>query len=151
MFCDENGIHKQLTTPCTPQQNGVAEQKSRTVVEMARTLLKAQGLPNYFWGEAVAMAVNHQNISPTKAVSNKTPHNSLKRWKKRAIYLWLILPLLMCQTVFGLSIVDAPITCLVRSHYFEILTRRRKVKSGLEITASSRGRKRCSCHQNYPG
>ena len=91
VFCDENGIHKQLTAPYTPKQNGVAERKNRIMVEMARRLLKAQGLPNYIWTEAVAMAVNHQNISPTKAVSNKTPHNSLKRCKKRAIYLWLIL------------------------------------------------------------
>ena len=48
VFCDENRIHRQLTAPYTPQQIGVAEQKSRTVVEMARTLLKAQGSPNYF-------------------------------------------------------------------------------------------------------
>ena len=43
-------------------------------------------------------------------------------------------PLLMCRMVFGLSIVDAPITCLVRSHYFEMLIRRRKVMPGLDIT-----------------
>ena len=91
VFCDENGIHKQLTAPHTPKQNGVAERKNRTMVEMPRRLLKAQGLPNYFWAEAVATAVNHLNIPPTKAVLNKTPHNSLKRCKKRAIYLWLIL------------------------------------------------------------
>lgn len=35
VFCDENEIHRQLTTPYTPHQNGVAEQKNRTVVEMA--------------------------------------------------------------------------------------------------------------------
>ena len=91
VFCDENGIHKQLTAHYTPKQKGFAERKNRTIVEMARRLLKAQGLPNYFCGEAVATTVNHLNISPTKAASNKTPHNSLKRWKIRAIYLWLIL------------------------------------------------------------
>ena len=151
MFCDENRIHRKLTTPYTPQQNSVVEQKNRIVMELARTLLTAQGLPNYFWGEAAATIVCLLNIPLAKVVSNKTPHNSLKRWKKRAIYLWLILPLLMCQTVFGLSIVDAPITSLVRSHYFEILMGRRKVKFSLEITASSGERKRYSCHQNYPG
>ena len=46
VLCDENRIHRQLTAPYTPQQNSVAEQKNRTVVEMGRTLLKAQGLPN---------------------------------------------------------------------------------------------------------
>ena len=91
VLCDENGIHKQLTAPYTPKQNGAAERKNRIMVEMALCLFKAQGLPNYFWTEAVAMAVNHQNIFPTKAVSNKTPRHSMKRCKKRAIYLWLIL------------------------------------------------------------
>ena len=41
VFSDENGIHKQPTTPHTPKQNGVAERKNRTMVEMARRLLKA--------------------------------------------------------------------------------------------------------------
>ena len=36
VFCDENGIHKQLTAPSTPKQNGVAKRKNRIMVEMAR-------------------------------------------------------------------------------------------------------------------
>ena len=116
VFCAKNGIHRQLTTPYAPQQNFVAERKNRTAVEMARPLLKAQCLPNYFLGEATTTTVYLLSISRTTVVSNKTLHNSLKRWKKRAIYLWLILPLLMCRRVFGLSIVDAPITRLGRSH-----------------------------------
>lgn len=44
MFCEENGIRRELTAPYTPEQNGVAERKNRTVVEMARSLLKAKGL-----------------------------------------------------------------------------------------------------------
>ena len=47
VFGDENGIHKQLTAPYTPKQNGVAERKNRTMVEMGPGLLKAQGLANY--------------------------------------------------------------------------------------------------------
>nr|GEY43575.1 copia-type polyprotein [Tanacetum cinerariifolium] len=39
-FCDEHGIKKQLTTPYSPEQNGVAERKNRTVIEMARSMLK---------------------------------------------------------------------------------------------------------------
>ena len=31
-FCEENGIHKELTAPYTPEQNGVAEHKNQTVV-----------------------------------------------------------------------------------------------------------------------
>lgn len=47
-FCDENGIHRALTTPYTPEQNMVAEWKNRTVVEMARSMLKEKNLPNQF-------------------------------------------------------------------------------------------------------
>ena len=45
-FCIENGIHKQFTTRYTPQKNGVAERKNRTIVDMARSMLKAKNLPN---------------------------------------------------------------------------------------------------------
>lgn len=66
MLCDENGIHRELTTPYTPKQNGVAEQKNRTVVELTQGSLKAKGLPDYFWGEVVATDVYLLNISPQR-------------------------------------------------------------------------------------
>jgi transposase InsO family protein len=72
-FCEKEGVLQQLTTPYTPEQNGVAERKNRTVVELARSMLKSKGMPNIFWAEAVATAVYVLNLSPTKAVMNKTP------------------------------------------------------------------------------
>ena len=75
-FCEELGIYKQLTAPYTPEQNGIAERKNRTIVEMARSMLKARGLPNQFWAEAVATSVYLRNISPTKAVMNQTPYEA---------------------------------------------------------------------------
>lgn len=83
LFCEENGICRELTTPYTPQQNGVAERKNRTVVEMARSLLNARGLPVHFWGEAVATAVYLLNISPTKAVLDQTPYEAWMGRKPR--------------------------------------------------------------------
>ena len=74
IFCDENGIQRELTAPYTPEQNGVAKRKNRTVVEMARSLLQAKGLPNQFWGEAVATAVYILTLSPTRAVPDQTPY-----------------------------------------------------------------------------
>ncbi|XP_077217878.1 uncharacterized protein LOC143852380 [Tasmannia lanceolata] len=53
----ENGIRHQLTTWYTPQQNGVAERKNRTIMELARSMLKANGMPHMFWVEAVACAI----------------------------------------------------------------------------------------------
>ena len=41
-YCEEAGIKRELTAPYTPEQNGVAERKNRTVVEMARSMLKAK-------------------------------------------------------------------------------------------------------------
>jgi transposase InsO family protein len=38
-FYLEHGIDQQFSTPCVPQQNGVMEQKNRTLVEMARMML----------------------------------------------------------------------------------------------------------------
>lgn len=75
-FCDEEGIKRELTAPYTPEQNGVAERKNRTVVEMARSMLKSKGLPDNFWAEGVAAAVYLLNISPTKSVWNMTPYEA---------------------------------------------------------------------------
>ncbi|GJW58649.1 retrovirus-related pol polyprotein from transposon TNT 1-94, partial [Tanacetum coccineum] len=75
-FCFEHGIKRELTAPYTPEQNGVAERKNRTVVEMARSMLKSKGLPNSFWAEGVASAVYLLNLSPTKAVWNQTPYEA---------------------------------------------------------------------------
>lgn len=56
-FCEMYGIRRELTAPYTPQKNGVAERKNRTIVEMARSMLTAAGLPKQFWAEAVATSV----------------------------------------------------------------------------------------------
>ncbi|KAL4383277.1 hypothetical protein GQ457_15G009090 [Hibiscus cannabinus] len=39
-FCKEHGIIHQLTVRYTPQQNGVAERKNRTILDMARSMVK---------------------------------------------------------------------------------------------------------------
>ena len=38
-FCIQEGIKRQLTVPYTPQQNGVAERKNRSIVGAARAML----------------------------------------------------------------------------------------------------------------
>ncbi|KAH9745481.1 hypothetical protein KPL70_004087 [Citrus sinensis] len=39
-FCEANGIRRPLTVPRSPQQNGVAERKNRTILDMAKSMLK---------------------------------------------------------------------------------------------------------------
>ncbi|XP_035844472.1 uncharacterized protein LOC118491109 [Helianthus annuus] len=55
-FCDRRGILQEFSAPYTPQQNGVAERKNRTLIETARTMLVDSKLPVNFWAEAVSAA-----------------------------------------------------------------------------------------------
>jgi hypothetical protein len=68
------GIYRSLTASYTPQQNGVAERKNRSIVEMAKCMLKAKGLPKSFWAEAVHTAAYLLNRSPTSALQ-RTPNS----------------------------------------------------------------------------
>jgi transposase InsO family protein len=43
-YCKDHGIKKKFTTSCTPQKNGVAKRKDRTIMEMARSMLKGKNL-----------------------------------------------------------------------------------------------------------
>ncbi|KAI5337779.1 hypothetical protein L3X38_017050 [Prunus dulcis] len=72
-FCEEMGLERQLTIAYSPQQNGVAERKNRTMMEMARTMMHEKKIPLKFWAEAVNTAVYLQNRSPTSALDNTTP------------------------------------------------------------------------------
>jgi transposase InsO family protein len=65
-YCKDNGIQQQFTVPHTPQQNGVAERKNRTLVECARSMLKGKNLSNGFWAEAINTAVYLKNRSPCR-------------------------------------------------------------------------------------
>ena len=47
-FCANNGIEHTFSAPRTPQQNGVAERKYRTLIEIARIMLCENNLPKYF-------------------------------------------------------------------------------------------------------
>ncbi|GKB88535.1 putative ribonuclease H-like domain-containing protein [Tanacetum coccineum] len=49
-FCGSKGIKREYSNARTPQQNGVAERKNRTLIEAARTMLADSFLPNTFWG-----------------------------------------------------------------------------------------------------
>lgn len=75
-FCKENGIKRQLTAAYTPQQNGVAERKNRTIMNMVRCMLSEKKIPKGFWPEAVNWTVHVLNRSPTLIVKNMTPEEA---------------------------------------------------------------------------
>ena len=64
------------TPAYTPQLNGVAERKNRTILDMARSLLKANKLPKQYWAEAVSCAVYLLNRCPTKSLQAVTPQEA---------------------------------------------------------------------------
>ncbi|XP_062224514.1 uncharacterized protein LOC133923077 [Phragmites australis] len=49
-LCEEAEIKRHLTASYTPQQNGMVEQRNRTVMAMARSLLKSMNVTGRFWG-----------------------------------------------------------------------------------------------------
>ena len=86
-YCKKEGIQRQLTVSRSPQQNGVAERKNRTIVEMARSMLKGKELPNSLWAEAVHTTVYILNRSPIKSVRNRTPSEAWSGRKPEVSHL----------------------------------------------------------------
>lgn len=72
-YLAREGIANQRTAPSTPEQNGCAERKNRTLIEMARCMLLEAQYEKKFWGEAVNMANYVQNRLPTRGI-DKTPY-----------------------------------------------------------------------------
>ncbi|GJT01405.1 putative RNA-directed DNA polymerase [Tanacetum coccineum] len=72
-FCKDHGIINHYTMPGTPQQNGVAERRNRTLMDMVRSMLTNSNLPEFLWTEALKTVVHILNRVPSKSVL-KTPY-----------------------------------------------------------------------------
>nr|ABA95374.1 retrotransposon protein, putative, Ty1-copia subclass [Oryza sativa Japonica Group] len=85
-FCEEFGIIHEMTPPYSPQSNGVAERKNRTLTEMVNTMLDTAGLSKEWWGEAVLTACHVLNKIPMKH-KEVTPFEEWERKKLNLSYL----------------------------------------------------------------
>ena len=56
-YCSVEGIKKEHIVPHTPKQNGVAEQKNKTMVGAAKAMLFDQGSPLFLCIKAYMTAV----------------------------------------------------------------------------------------------
>jgi transposase InsO family protein len=60
-FLDEEGIKHEFLATYTPQQNGVAERKNCTLIEMAKTMLDEYKTSDWFWAEVINTACHATN------------------------------------------------------------------------------------------
>jgi hypothetical protein len=77
----------QTTARYTPQQNGVAERKNQTIMNMERSLLKEKCLSNTFCAEAVACSAYLLNGTPTTSLKIKVPQEAWSGTKLNVGYL----------------------------------------------------------------
>nr|GEX79608.1 ribonuclease H-like domain-containing protein [Tanacetum cinerariifolium] len=70
-------IKREFNVVTTPQQNGIAERKNKTLIEAAKTMLADSLLPIPFWAKAVNTACYVQNRVLVTKPHNKTPYELL--------------------------------------------------------------------------
>ena len=89
-YLTKNGIVSQLTVPGTPQQNGVAERRNKTLLDMVRSMMSYSTLPISFWGYALNTAMYLLNLVPSKAV----PKTLVELWNgkpsMRHLHIWVV-------------------------------------------------------------
>ena len=67
----------------TPQQNGVAERRNRTLLNMVTCMLSNSSLPEFLWGEALRTTTYILNQVPSKFMP-KTPY---ELWSEKELSL----------------------------------------------------------------
>ena len=82
-FLNEHGILSQFSALGTPQQNGVAERRNRTLLDMVRSMMSLSTLPLSFWGYALETAAYILSMVSSKSVP-KTP---MEMWTGRKLIL----------------------------------------------------------------
>ena len=72
-YLHDEGIKIQYTAGYSPQQNGVAERKNRSLIEMVKCMLLDANIKKKYWAEAAHTANYLQNVLSTKS-TGKTPY-----------------------------------------------------------------------------
>ena len=85
-FCEEHRIIHQRTSPYTPQQNGLAERKNRTLVDMVNSMLLSSQLPFNLWGEALLSVCHIHNRIPSK-ITKTSPYELWNGRKPNLSYI----------------------------------------------------------------
>ena len=67
-FLEDHGITSQMPAPGQPQQNGVAERRNITLLDMVRSIMSYGSLLSNFWGYAPEITQYILNLVPPKAI-----------------------------------------------------------------------------------
>ena len=92
-FLESKGICAQYTMPGTPQQNGVAERRNRTLMDMVRSMMNNSSVPVSLWMYALRTVAYLLNRIPSKAVP-KTPYElwTGRKPSLRHLHVWAAKP-----------------------------------------------------------
>jgi transposase InsO family protein len=85
-FLEEEGIEHELSSPYTPQQNGVVERNNRTLLDMAMTMLDEYKTLDRFWAEAINTACYSINRLYLHRILKKTSYELLTCKKPNVSY-----------------------------------------------------------------
>ena len=86
-FCRARGIRHQFTLSYSPQPNGVAKRKNRTIQDQARAFLHQSRAGVRLWIEAVATANHFNKWQLTSRSIDTTPEELWKGRKPSIAYL----------------------------------------------------------------
>ncbi|GKA66475.1 ty1-copia retrotransposon protein [Tanacetum coccineum] len=102
----KHGIRHEFTAPYSPQQNGIAERKNRTLKEMVTAMLISSGMSQDMWGEAILTATYLLNKIPRKE-KEETPYEFLDIREKTLFYP-SILKSVGCLAKVACAIIQGP-------------------------------------------
>lgn len=79
-YCADEGIVRHKTLSLTSQENGLVERMNRTLMKKLRCMMFQAKLPISLWAETLNTTCYLMNLSPSSAISFKTPY---KMWTRQ--------------------------------------------------------------------
>jgi transposase InsO family protein len=89
-FLEEEGIKHELSSPYTPQQNGVVERKNRTLLDLASIMLEQYKTSDRFWARAINTACYSITRLYLHRILKKTSYELLTGKKPNVSYFRVI-------------------------------------------------------------